>query len=184
MGRAFTLLLVLSLISLFACNGSTGPAGATGPQGPAGPTGSQGPSGNSNISTNIIKVATSDFSASNSYVTEADYSESVMTAGIVDSGLVFAYASQDQGTHWTALPLSYEGTSSSGTSLTVTLNFGFYPGYFALVIVSTEANNNTAHAALFDGYWVKFVILPKTASSMIKGIDTNNYIMMMKAIGK
>jgi len=158
--------------------GPVGPKGDQGPQGPAGTTGPTGPAGAANIESSIIKVASSDFSTQNSNTTEAIYNEPNITSGIVDSGFVYSYVSADQGKSWINLPYTdYQNGYSN------TLNFAFQQNQFALFIYSNESNNNAAHAALYDGDWIKVITVPKSQASAVSGINPKNYSDMMIAIG-
>lgn len=186
--KYLSIIIFLFVILFSGCTGKQGPVGPkgdqglTGQQGPQGPKGPQGPPGSSgaaNINSTVFKIAGTDFISTNSTSSEADYSLQAITSGIVDSGLVYTYFSTTQGTTWVHLPYTYYENSYS-----VTLNFAYKPNNIILFINSNEANNNTAHAAYFDGDWVKVITIPKAQSSVVSGINPENYEQMMQALGQ
>lgn len=121
MKRLQTILAVLSLGLLSACDGGVGPRG---PQGPAGQDG-------------VVDVFSVNFVFSvqdafvNGNVASAQFDVPDLTTSVVDEGAVLMFF-REQGT-WTAMPFTY-GIESADPDLdavdyTVALNFGYEVGF-------------------------------------------------------
>lgn len=121
MKRAHTILALLSIGLLSACDGGVGPRG---PQGPAGQDG-------------IVDVFSVNLLFSmndaivNGTVASAQFDVPDLTASVVDQGAVLMFF-REQGT-WTAMPFTY-GIESDDPELnavdyTVALNFGYEVGF-------------------------------------------------------
>jgi len=188
------LLLMLTIIGFFACEGPEGPEGPQGPQGPEGPTGATGPAGedgNANV-TMVTLLSTEITWTEGTYlgrtVNTFSFTESGVDQDIIDHGTVLGYCLLDP--NWYIMPFTWEnnaGTSRqyvfhaySLNTITLyaymtegTLNPGLITEYRFLLIT-----DNTVTAA--KGESAEEAILSKLDKA---GVDINNYYEVIDYYG-
>jgi hypothetical protein len=115
---AFSLMMVMTfaMCSKQGPAGATGATGAAGPQGPAGSKGAKGDTGTANVE---YSRWDSSFSG-----TSAVWAVPAITRGILDSGTVLVYVSQNGYVY----PLPYDNVNGSGFYI----NDLLYPGQISL----------------------------------------------------
>lgn len=183
------LLLMLTIIGFFACEGPEGPEGPQGPQGPEGPTGSTGPAGpagedgNANVTSVTLLEADITWTEGN-YLGRTtntfSFTESGVDQDIIDHGTVIGYCYLNP--NWYILPFIWE--NAAGTSRqyvfhayslnTITLYAYMTSGVLDPNLISEYRflliTDNTVTAA--KGKSAEEAILSKLSKA---GVDVNNY---------
>ena len=171
---------ILSIaLFLFACEGPVGPEGPAGPQGATGArgdtgeAGETGPPGNANVQSFTVTLQTDHFTAEGS-VEQAGYMATFITREIHERGVILAYT--DLGSNedeWYALPITFGGGD-------VTLTYASLVGGFVVLIL--RGPGIPPRASVFNGDKIRVVAIAPSATSMIKGVDTQDYAAVMRAL--
>ncbi len=171
-----TLLPLFSLaLILTACEGPTGPEGPAGPQGAQGAAGERGPegpqglSGGSNMAMFSFTLAEDDFT-DNQGVELAAYAAPLITADVVENGVVLAYSDLgSDGDLWVPLPVLFGALSQT---------FTYAEGSFGILI--SRPNTAPPQASVFDGDQIRVVTFSSAGVQKLDGVDTEDYEAVME----
>ncbi len=175
-----TLLPLLSLaLILTACEGPTGPEGPAGPQGAQGTAGERGPEGpqglpgGSNMAMFSFTIAEDDFTDSDPPGIEiAAYAAPLITADVVENGVVLAYTKpHDGGGIWFLLPTFFGAISYT---------FTYDVGLFGIVISRPNDAIEEPQAHRYDGDQIRVVTFSSAGAQKLDGVDTEDYEAVME----
>jgi len=150
--------MTIVALTFTACSGDDGAAG------PA------GAAGNANVDANTFSLTTADWTRTgNSALSYDTLSVPGITQDVVDNGAVQVYQTFNDSLGWNALPYRYLTVDQSGQSVTNANIQSVYNVGNVFLSFYTDARL----LANINDMEIKVVVIP--SSSLIKGIDVNNY---------
>lgn len=172
----------LNFIMLFACVGlliSCAKDGDTGPAGPAGATGATGPQGPGATSQNIL-FAASDWVHLGTVGQSGEgwqivKGASIITADIIATGAIYAYATNDTTSSATNYPLPKTEVWSTYTRA--------WDVFFSLGTVTYQVHDSN-HSTPNPGgpSYLKIVVVPASHRPLLENVDVSDYSQVKKAL--